>query len=266
MLLLALPLGWQWLGEGQLEDLVPGQTGAAARSAEMALVTREEPAAPHIAAVDPFTAQQVQDVDGFISGETLLSRQRQKAGDTVKTLYQGASDHPSVSRWVHITPSTGLVWWRLAWRQGDQLQQVMAWAPADELDVLAAAMMELEEGTAWSPSPPMLLVAAGTCDETATVSRNSMIEASARHEDALAAIARREGGMRLHLAGRAILSRSAESCLTEVAPKMGVCRVYAGEAITERDRDIEGEVARCMDKREKLPVKLAERLDTVAAW
>ena len=38
MLLLALPLGWQWLGEGQLEDLVPGQTGAAARSAEMALV------------------------------------------------------------------------------------------------------------------------------------------------------------------------------------------------------------------------------------
>ena len=137
MLALALPLGWQWLSDGQLADLVPGQTGAAAVSSEIALVTRAEAAGPWIEGVDPFTAQQVGDVDAFVSGETLLSRQRQKAGETVRTLYQGPASHPSVARWVHVTPGTGLVWWRLAWRQGEDFQQVMAWAPADRLPELA---------------------------------------------------------------------------------------------------------------------------------
>lgn len=263
--MLTLPMGWQWV-EGQLDDLVAGQTGAAAHDAQMALVTRAEAAQPYVDAVDPFTAQQVGDVDGFISGETLLSRQRKKAGDTVKTYFQGASSAPGVSRWVHLTPGTGLVWWRLAWRQGEELQQVMAWAPAEDLDELAVAMVELEEKTAWSVGPKPLLVAAGSCDEEAHVSRVAMVEASARHADSLAAVERRGGAVELHLAASAILMRSAESCLTEVAPRMGVCRIYGGEPNTDRDRDIQSEVARCMDKRAQLPVKLGERLDEVASW
>jgi len=264
VLALILPVGWQWL-EGQLEDLVPGQTGVAAVSTKMGLVTREEPAAPWIAGLDPFTVAKVQDVDAFVNGDLLLSHQREKAAETVRTVYQGPTEHPGLNRWVHITPSTGQAWWRLAWKSDDTLHQVMAWAPSEDLDELAKAMLDFESKNAVE-ADPQLLVVGKACDEVATVSRVEVVAGAARSKDAALAAERRGGSVELHMSASAILFRAAESCLTEVAPRFSVCRVYEGPAVTERDRNLQTEASKCIDKREPLPGKLAARLDTVAEW
>ena len=253
---MVLPAGWVWLADGQLEGLVPHQVGAAAKSSEIALVTRAEDAQGWVDQVDPLVRRQVGDVDAFVSGDFLLSRQHARAEETTRTLYQGPSEVPGVARWVYT--SGDRVWWRLAWRSDDRLEQVLAWAPVDGLDDLSQDMRALEGSSTFEVAP--MLVVGGHCDTSRTVDRRAVLEASVRREDARPQTAAEA------LAVDGIVTRAIERCLAEVVPRTGACRVYEGTPVTQGDEDLQGEVLRCVDARERLPLRIQERLDEVRAW
>ncbi|MCP4807712.1 MAG: hypothetical protein GY913_26995 [Proteobacteria bacterium] len=245
-----------WLTDGQLDGLVPHQVGAAAATADVALVTRAEAAQPWVDQVDPLVRRQVGDVQAFVSGDYLLSRQHARAEETTRTLYQGPATTPGVARWVYF--SGDRVWWRLSWRTGDQIEQVLAWAPADALDRLAEDMSALESDSTFEVDP--MLVIGGACDTTRTVDRRAVVEASVRRADARAQTVAEQ------LAIDGIVTRAAETCLAQVLPTTGACRVLEGVPVTEADRDLQGQVLRCVDGRARLPLRIQDRLDEVGAW
>lgn len=251
-----LPAGWAWLEDGQLDGLVPGQVAAAAASGDVALVVRAESVEPWINRVDPMTARQVGGADGVVTGDFLLSEQHDRASEITQTLYQGPTTQPGVARWVYYSGER--VWWRVSWRSDDQLEQVLAWAPRTELDALARDMSALEAASSFE-TPPFRMVG-GRCDESRTLDRRALVEASVRRSDA------RAEGVAEQLAVDGIVTRAVEICLTSVLPRTGACRAVEGTPSTPADHDLASEVLRCVDGRERLPIRIQERLDEVRAW
>ena len=268
---LSLPEGWSWLEDGSLDGLVPDQTGAAAASSDIALVTRSEPLEPWRERARNDMARAVRklgDLEGFVSADFLLNMQRIKAQDVTTTLYVGPTERDDpAARWVYLSGER--VWWRVAWRKGEEFQQVMAWAPKEKLPELAVHLRALEEANELRSDTPALLGRVGICDKTATVSRSSIVRQSRRWTDASRAVERRSEDQpawkrsAMELAATGMLLRSAESCLSEVGASTGACLVYEGEAIDERSTELEERIAACMDGRERLPVAIGTRLDEV---
>jgi hypothetical protein len=270
---LTLPVGWSWIEDGSLDELVPDQTAAAALARDIGLVVREEPVDPWRQRAEGDMARTVRrlgDLEGFVSADFLLSMQRMKAQEVAETLYQGPTDSTDpVSRWVYV--SGDQAWWRLAWREGETFHQVMAWAPRDKLPELTQQMRALEEASALKNSRPAMLGRVGGCSTQATISRAATVRQSRRWTDAARAVERRSEGQpswkrsAAELAATGFLVRAAESCMTEVAASTGACAVYEGEALDERSLELQERIAACMDGRERLPVALGERLDEVFA-
>jgi len=246
---------------GQLAQAVHVPTGGG-------LIVRAQPTSA-ILDLPERVLNRVGDVEAGMSADRyamVVALSQEDEALILNTRYLGFSDVAGarVGRWVFFTDATdtepGRMWWHTTWRTSSHFLEIISWVPDDRSRPFMAAMRTLEGNVgpagAWQPGAALLYrKPVGKCDGPASVDRMAAVARSKQYAVAKAALrvpsAHPNTSAIVELGILGAFIADADACVQEMASSVGACSVHERRSDTQRSKEMQQAVVRCLETAER---------------